>query len=117
MRLRLPTSHDHFNAFQDVSPGSVTRFKRLPWRAKFRRPVLPPAHRWLWTRLVGRCKYAGCFGQVQSAANRLNKPVVKFISNLAQGEGHDGELCKEESTQRLPPKSVMTPKQYLPLAR
>jgi hypothetical protein len=62
-------------------------------------------------------QYAGCFGQVQSAANRLGKTGGEGSSNLAQGEGHDGELCKEESTQRLPPKSVMTPKQYLPLAR
>jgi hypothetical protein len=89
----------------------VTRFKRLPWRAKFRRQFFLQltdgfGHAWLGGAV------RGLFRSGSTAANRLvPNRIGEGSSNLAQGEGHDGELCKEELTQRLPPKSVMTPKQ------
>jgi hypothetical protein len=43
-------------------------------------------------------QYAGCFGQDPRRTASLYKTGIgEGSSNLAQGEGHDGELCEKKN--------------------
>jgi hypothetical protein len=89
----------------------VTRFKRLPWRAKFRRQFFLQltdgfGHAWLGGAV------RGLFRSGSTAANRLAaKPKVKVHRIWLKEKVMTANCVKKNRPKRLPPKSVMTPKQ------
>jgi hypothetical protein len=77
--------HDHFNAFQDVLSGSVTRLNACRGGQKFSTPSSSSSSMMALDTPGWEVQYAGCFGQVQLRGEPplVQNRIGEGSSNLA----------------------------------